>query len=97
MLTFCRALKEGDKVVAAVRNPSKIPDTLKRNDVVTLPFDLAWSQEKINSFAKDAFAAFGTLDVVVNNAGYAYMGAIEESADEQLKGMSIADYKSRSL
>jgi len=57
--------------------------------VVTLAFDLAWSQEKIKSFAKDAFAAFGTLDVVVNNAGYCYMGAIEESSDELLKCKSI--------
>lgn len=94
---FCRALKEGDKVVAAVRNPSKIPDALKRDDVATLAFDLAWSQEKINNFAKDAFAAFGTLDVVVNNAAYAYMGAIEESDDEQLKSMSIPTTKYPSL
>jgi len=92
VINICRAIKEGDKVVAAVRNPSKIPDSLKQDGVATLAFDLAWPQEKINSFAKEAIAALGRLDVVVNNAGYAYMGAIEESSDEQLKGTSITTY-----
>ena len=74
-----KALQEGDKVIAAVRNPSKIPDELKRPEVSTIAFDLSWSQDKINDFAKAANEAFGTIDVVVNNAAYAYMGAIEES------------------
>lgn len=74
-----KALKEGDKVIAAVRNPSKIPEQLKNPNVSTLAFDVSWSQEKIAAFTKTAHEAFGTIDVVVNNAGYAYMGAIEES------------------
>ena len=85
-------MKEGDKVVAAVRSPSKVPDSLKRDDVATLAFDLSWPQERINEFAKEAFAAFGKLDVIVNNAAYAYMGAIEESTDEELKGMCRISY-----
>jgi NAD(P)-dependent dehydrogenase (short-subunit alcohol dehydrogenase family) len=75
-----KALSEGDKVIAAVRTPSKIPDVLKRPEVKTLAFDLSWSQEKINEFAQTAHEAFGQIDVVVNNAAYAYMGAIEESS-----------------
>src|SRR4051812_40483754 len=74
-----KALKEGDKVIAAVRNPSKIPEELKNPNVSTIAFDGSWSQEKIAAFAKTAHEAFSTIDVVVNNAGYAYMGAIEET------------------
>ena len=73
-----KAIKEGDRVIAAVRNPAKIPDSLKNDSVSTIAFDLAWSQEKTNQFVKEAFASFGKIDVVVNNAGYAYMGGIEE-------------------
>lgn len=74
-----KALQEGDRVIAAVRSPAKVPDSLKRPDVKVLRFDLAWSQEEMNAYAAEAFAAFGKVDVLVNNAGYAYMGAIEES------------------
>lgn len=74
-----KALQEGDKVIAAVRNPAKIPEELKRPDVSTIAFDLSWPQDQINSFIKTAWETFGNIDVVVNNAAYAYMGAIEES------------------
>jgi NAD(P)-dependent dehydrogenase (short-subunit alcohol dehydrogenase family) len=63
-----KALQEGNKVIAAVRNPSKVPDTLKRPDVSALPFDLSWDQDKINAAIKTAYAAFGRIDVVVKNA-----------------------------
>lgn len=74
-----KAIAEGDRVIAAVRSPHKVPDTLKREEVKVLQFDLAWSQDQMDAYAKEAFEAFGKIDVLVNNAGYAYMGAIEES------------------
>ena len=74
-----KALSEGDRVIAAVRTPSKVPDSLKRNDVEIHQFDLSWHQEAMDMYAKKAFAAFGKIDVLVNSAGYSYMGAIEES------------------
>jgi NAD(P)-dependent dehydrogenase (short-subunit alcohol dehydrogenase family) len=74
-----KALKEGDNVIAAVRSPSKVPDSLKTDGVKVLQYDLSLSQEEMNSYAEEAFAAFGRVDVLVNNAGYAYMGAIEET------------------
>ncbi|PVH69723.1 NAD(P)-binding protein [Cadophora sp. DSE1049] len=80
-----KALQEGDKVIAAVRNPAKIPEELKRPEVATIAFDLSWPQDQINSFIKTAWETFGNIDVVVNNAAYAYMGAIEESTDEDIK------------
>jgi len=75
-----KATKEGDQVIAAVRTPSKVPESLRVPAVQVLEFDLSWSQEEINRYAEKAFSAFGRVDVVVNNAAYAYMGAIEESA-----------------
>ncbi|KAL4916416.1 hypothetical protein BDW62DRAFT_211982 [Aspergillus aurantiobrunneus] len=80
-----KALDEGDRVIAAVRSPSKVPDSLKRPDVHILQFDLTWSQTVMNEYAEKAFAAFGRIDVLVNNAAYSYMGAIEESEDIAVK------------
>ncbi|KAJ0417231.1 hypothetical protein BJY00DRAFT_208590 [Aspergillus carlsbadensis] len=80
-----KALAEGDRVIAAVRTPSKVPDSLKRPEVEVLQFDLTWSQDEMNDYAERAFAAFSQLDVVVNNAAYSYMGAIEESEDSAVK------------
>ena len=74
-----KALSEGDRVVAAVRTPSNAPESLQRPDVKVLRFDLAWDLDEMNEYAERAFGAFGQLDVLVNNAGFAYMGAIEES------------------
>ncbi len=33
----------------------------------------------MHEFMKVAYAAFGKIDVVVNMAAYAYMGAVEET------------------
>ncbi len=74
-----KAIKEGDRVIAAVRTPSKVPDSLKVESVKVLQFDLSLPQADMNEYATKAFAAFGRVDVLVNNAGYAYMGAIEET------------------
>ncbi|CAI4214380.1 unnamed protein product [Parascedosporium putredinis] len=80
-----KAIKEGDRVIAAVRSPDKVPDELKNDSIKVLQFDLSWSQDEFNSYAKKAFDVFGSVDVLVNNAGYAYLGAIEESEDEAVK------------
>lgn len=80
-----KAIEEGDMVIAAVRSPHKVPDSLKTPNVKVLQFDLGWAQPEMDAYAKVAFETFGKLDVLVNNAGYAYMGAIEESEDEAVK------------
>jgi NAD(P)-dependent dehydrogenase (short-subunit alcohol dehydrogenase family) len=74
-----KAIQEGDKVVAAVRSPNRVPELLKHPNVSVQEFNLSWSQEQMDSYAKNAFNVFGQLDVLVNNAAYAYMGAVEES------------------
>lgn len=80
-----KALKEGDRVIAAVRTPAKVPASLQADNFKVLQFDLGWSQDRMNEYAQSAFEVFGRVDVLVNNAGYAYMGAIEESEDAAVK------------
>ncbi|KAL4876372.1 hypothetical protein BJY04DRAFT_143190 [Aspergillus karnatakaensis] len=86
-----KALAEGDRVIAAVRSPSKVPESLEREEVRVLQFDLTWLQPEINEYVEKAFAAFGKIDVFVNTAGYSYMAAIEESEDSAVKAQFDAN------
>jgi len=76
------ALAVGDRVVATLRRPEALadlvasyPDTLR-----TLQLDV---RERQSAFAtvQDARALFGRIDVVINNAGYAVVGAVEELSE----------------
>ncbi|KAK5653814.1 hypothetical protein OQA88_7972 [Cercophora sp. LCS_1] len=81
-----KALRSGDLVIAAIRTPSKAPPSLLNNpSVKILPFDLSHAQDVQNAHASASFSAFGRVDVLVNNAAYAYMGAIEETEDAQVQ------------
>jgi NAD(P)-dependent dehydrogenase (short-subunit alcohol dehydrogenase family) len=40
---------------------------------------------EIRAVVEQAFAGLGTIDVVVNNAGYGLFGAAEEVTDEQIR------------
>lgn len=88
---FGRALAEevlakGERVVATARKPEvlqnlveKYPETARavKLDVTNL--------EDVKNAISEAVKEFGRIDVLVNNAGYALVGAIEETSDEQIR------------
>jgi len=77
------ALARGDAVVAAVRNPQSIVETLGVHPML-LAVQLDVTREAAAMAAvRAAVERFGRIDVLVNNAGYGILGAVEEaSADE---------------
>jgi NAD(P)-dependent dehydrogenase (short-subunit alcohol dehydrogenase family) len=80
------ALDHGDRVVATARSTDRIAD-LERDfadRAVALPLDVT-DPDQARAAIDAAVGAFGRIDVVVNNAGYGALGALEELSDEELR------------
>lgn len=80
------ALKRGDKVVATARSLADIAPLAETygDAVLTLALDVT-DREQVAEVVAKAHAHFGRLNVVVNNAGYALIGAIEEASDADVR------------
>ncbi len=80
------ALDRGDKVVATARNTNALNALVERygDRVLPLALDVTDAQQTRNAVSQ-AHRHFGQLDVVLNNAGYALVGAIEEARPEDVK------------
>jgi NAD(P)-dependent dehydrogenase (short-subunit alcohol dehydrogenase family) len=82
------ALAEGDHVVAAVRSPDSVADltTTHGDRITSVAFDVRNTAEAAG-VVQVAVEHYGRLDVVVNNAGRAIVGAAEEVTDAQLRDL----------
>ncbi len=80
------ALAAGDSVVATARGPEVLAELVANasNRALALPLDVTEPQQ-VESAVAAAIARFGRLDVVVNNAGYGLLGAVEECDDTQIR------------
>lgn len=76
-------LRRGDQVVAAVRNPESLADLKGRDDVMVVRLDVT-KRDEIEASVRAAMDRFGHVDVLVNNAGYSIVGAVEETSDAEL-------------
>jgi NADP-dependent 3-hydroxy acid dehydrogenase YdfG len=82
------ALKRGDKVVATARTLASISDLKDKygERVLTLELDVT-KPDQVKTTVEQGHAHFGRLDIVLNNAGYALVGTIEEASAEDVKAM----------
>jgi NAD(P)-dependent dehydrogenase (short-subunit alcohol dehydrogenase family) len=79
------ALLRGDQVALAVRNPESVAELTSRypGKAVALRFDLTKATDA-GRVVKETLQQFGQIDVLINNAGYGLLAALEETTDEQL-------------
>ncbi|WP_426569934.1 SDR family NAD(P)-dependent oxidoreductase [Streptomyces canus] len=81
------ALKDGNNVVVAVRNPERIPEDLKASDTVfPVALDVT-DNDSIPTAVAAALERFGRIDVLVNNAGRGLLGALEEITDAEARSL----------
>lgn len=81
-------LKRGYRAVVTARNIEKLSNIVKNypDTALVLQLDVT-NKESIKDAINTAVDKFGTIDVLVNNAGYAYRSSIEEAEEEGLNLM----------
>ena len=79
-------LRRGDNVVAAVRTPESLAD-LKQEFSSTLLVVKHDVRDRIGSFeaVENAVGHFGRIDVLINNAGFGHVGAVEELSESDVR------------
>jgi NAD(P)-dependent dehydrogenase (short-subunit alcohol dehydrogenase family) len=87
------ALKRGDQVTATARKLSDVQDLSERFGDAVLPLSLDVTDgEQVRPVIEKAYAHFGRLDVLVNNAGGSLLAATEEASDEQIRDLFDTNY-----
>ena len=79
-------LKSGDQAIVTARNKDKVKDIVDQYPDRALAVSLdVCDQESIQNAVKGSYEKFGTIDVLVNNAGYGYRSAVEEGEMEAVQ------------
>lgn len=81
-------LELGHKAAVTARNPNDVQDIVSQfpGAAIALKLDVTKPAE-VKAAVQQALQKFGRIDVLVNNAGIGYFGAIEESEDEEVRKM----------
>ena len=87
-----QALSSGYQVVATARRLSDVADLIEehRDAVLAVALDVT-DPGQIKAAVAEAEDRFGSVDVLVNNAGYGYFAAIEEGEDADVRAMFETD------
>jgi NAD(P)-dependent dehydrogenase (short-subunit alcohol dehydrogenase family) len=81
-------LKAGGRVIATARNLDKVADLEAKYPQAAKAIALDVTDAgQVDSAVTQAFAQFGRVDVLVNNAGYGVAGAIEEVSEAEFMPM----------
>jgi NADP-dependent 3-hydroxy acid dehydrogenase YdfG len=79
-------LDSGDKLIATARNLNSLDRLAKNPNVLAVALDV--TDESQAKKAIDAgLKQFGSIDVLVNNAGYGLLGAVEESSAQEVENI----------
>jgi NAD(P)-dependent dehydrogenase (short-subunit alcohol dehydrogenase family) len=82
-----RLIARGDRVVATARRPQSLEDLVAGHDnAKALALDVTVPAQ-IEAAVCAAMEMFGGIDVLVNNAGYGYLAAVEEGEDQAVRAM----------
>ena len=85
-------LDRGWRAVVTARDASRVADLGRgvEDRVLALSLDVT-DAGQIEKAVSEAEARFGSIDVLVNNAGYGYQAALEEGVDEEIRAQFEAN------
>ena len=85
-------LARGWRAVVTARDKSRVQELASNSHTDCLALDLdVTDNRQIGAAVNAAYARFGRIDVLVNNAGYGYQASIEEGEDAQIRALFDAD------
>ncbi len=87
------ALAKGHRVAVTARNPAAVEDIVAGHGdhAMALALDVTL-RAQIEAAVAATLERFGAIDVLVNNAGYGYMAAVEEGEDDEVRAMFDTNY-----
>ncbi|MCF0074941.1 SDR family NAD(P)-dependent oxidoreductase [Dyadobacter sp. CY261] len=81
-----RLLNQGYKVAATSRNAQVLQNEVGFAGDLFLPLQVDLNDNNaVGEAVKHIVSKFGTIDIVVNNAGYGQLGTLEELSDEEAR------------
>lgn len=85
-------LNRGWRAAVTARDPQTVADLVDAHGdrAVALPLDVT-DPEQVSAAIARAEETFGRIDVLVNNAGYGYLAAIEEGEDAEVRALFEAN------
>jgi NAD(P)-dependent dehydrogenase (short-subunit alcohol dehydrogenase family) len=86
-------LKRGERVAVTARNRDQIQDIVSdyKNNGLALTLDVT-RPEQVSTSVAEAERFFGRIDVLVNNAGYGYLAAVEEGEEHEARALFDANF-----
>ena len=86
-------MEKGDFVIGTFRKKSQVTTFNKANNKKGKAFLLDITNEKdIDIIVRNIIIEFGSIDVLVNNAGIGFMGAIEETSIQEVRNVFEANF-----
>jgi NAD(P)-dependent dehydrogenase (short-subunit alcohol dehydrogenase family) len=88
-----RVLEHGHRAVVTARDAKQVQDIVAAypQTAIALALDVTIARQ-VNESVAQAERAFGRIDVLVNNAGYGYLAAVEEGEEHEVRAMFEANF-----
>lgn len=85
-------LQRGWRAVVTARDPAQVADLVQGHEDRAIAVRLDVTDEtQVAAATRAALERFGQIDVLVNNAGYGYLAAIEEGDDREVRALFEAN------